>query len=176
MPALRPILALMVMLLALPRAAAAQDTGGFERLQGLKISLSHSVRIVEREGEGRVVHAALEEEYGRPVWQVNALSEQGMREYWVDAMSGRLLRIAELPLRGRVYSLLVGLTPDKIRNAKLNVTDAVTRAEADTRAKAELMEIDQPRSRMEYLVVLRDAERLHRIRMDADSGEIVFKD
>ncbi len=172
----RRLLLLVSTLFLLPGALAAQDAGSYGRLQGLPITLSHAVRIVQREGEGRVVHVEFVEEHDRSIWEVNSLGDKGMFEYRVDAVSGRLIRISELPLRGRLYSMVVGLTPNKIKSAKISTAEAVSRAERDTRATAERLEIDQPRSHMEYMIVLRNVEGLHRLRIDAESGEIVFKD
>lgn len=173
MPVLGRIFLALLLILSLAGAANAEDS--VKRLEALPISIGHAIRIVEREAVARALSADLGEEHDGTVWNVFALNDRGMSEYRVDATSGRLIRVVEAPLRGRLYRLLFDLGLDDIKGMKIGPSEAIRRAEQEIPGRAMAMALDRPKSRIEYLVVVRTARGLHRVRVDGDTGEIVYK-
>jgi hypothetical protein len=114
-------------MLSFPIAASAQDANALKRLQDMQTSLGDAIQIVERESLGRVMRAAFVEEHNRAVWEVDALSDLGMFEYRVEAASGRLVRMGETAMRGRLYSIVPGLRLDDLGKTRISASEADSR-------------------------------------------------
>jgi uncharacterized membrane protein YkoI len=167
---------LLISLLAAPlgiERADAREPTDFERFQSLPVSLAQAVEIVERESRGRVVHIAFAVEHDRSVWDADALSDSGMFEYRVDAVSGRFVRVIEQQTRGRLFTFFNGLDLADIRRTTISIDQAVAIAERETSARAARLDIDRLGTQTEYEIFLRSADRRHRVRVDAHSGRIL---
>lgn len=86
-------LVLMLLLAASPRLFA-DDHGDARRLResGDVLPLSSVIQRLPAASRKRVIEVDLEHEHGRPIYEIEALDDDGrVWEYRIDARSGRLL-------------------------------------------------------------------------------------
>jgi uncharacterized membrane protein YkoI len=169
------ILTSLLVAVALLGTATAREPTDFERIQGMPVSLTQAVELVENESRGRVVHIAFEAEHDRSVWRVDALTDVGMFDYRIDAVSGRFVGIVEKPIRGRLYVAVTDLSLADVRAMNVGVAEAVALAERDTAAKADQLEVSRAGGRIEYILRLRSADARRTVRVDASNGNLVSK-
>lgn len=172
---------LVVSLFGLAVAAPSfADSDVFEskRFETAKVSLLQAIEIAERESKGKAFKAELDIEHGRVVWEIKLLTSLGLLEYEIDTESGRVSKIEDERVRGRLYSFIKGVSLKDIDGAKSSVAEAIALAERQTSAKAIELEIEREYERvgrLEYEITLRSAGSRHRVRVDAESGQVVSK-
>ncbi len=175
MPTARRLVASLLFVVAVLGPATARERTDFERLQGVPVSLTQAVELIENESKGRVVHIAFEVEHDRSVWNADALTDAGMFAYRIDAISRRFVGIVEKSIRGRLYVAVADFTLADLRATKVSVAEAVALAERDTAAKAEQFEVSRVGTRIEFSIQLRTADARRTVRIDSSSGEILSK-
>ena len=153
-----------------PSIADRDETFAFKHFHTAAISLGDAIEIAERESKGKAVKVDFDFQHSLPVWDVKVLSAVGFLEYEIDADSGKVAKVDDDCVRGRLYSFIMEVGLNDLEAAKAGASQAVSEAERQMGARAISLDVERKGWRvgpLEYDIVLRSEMKWYRVRVEA---------
>ncbi len=163
---------------SVPSIADQDETFAFKHFHTAAVSLGEAIEIAERESKGKAVKVEFDFQHSLPVWDVKILSAVGFLEYAIDADSGKVAKVDDDCVRGRLYSVIMEVGLNDLEAAKAGASQAVLEAERQMGARAVSLDVERKYWRvgpLEYNIVLRSEMKWYRVKVDSTTGLIVFR-
>ena len=166
------VAATVVCLGAAARAEAATSRED-QALASATVSIVKAVDIAEKQGHGKTVGAEFDVEKGLPVWEVKILSADGVTEFKVDANSGKVVKIEDEHVRGKLTNFVTGTNLKDLESVKTTFSEAVAMAERQAKGKAVKVEVEHEHDHVQFDVFVRSGDASRKIKIDGLSGKVM---
>lgn len=159
------VLAVAAMLVA---AFASADRIELEIINNAKLSLAQAIEQVERETNGTVVEAELDDDDDMFYYDLGVVTEQGLERVYLNPASG-----AVVGRRAPGMSTGQAKKGEAVRNAGIGLIEAIRIAEERTGGKAVDVDLDRELGGYVYEVKTIQAGLEHEVSINAQSGEVL---
>ncbi|HEX7034963.1 MAG TPA: PepSY domain-containing protein [Pseudomonadales bacterium] len=162
----RSALAVAAMLAA---AVVWADRIELEIVNNAKLSLAQAIEQVERETNGTVVEAELDDDDDMFFYELGVVTEKGLERVYMNPASGAVVgRRAPGMATGQVQK-----KGDAVRNAGIGLIEAIRIAEERTGGKAVEIDLDRELGGYVYEVKTIQPGREHEVQINAQNGEVL---
>lgn len=152
-------------------ALAGPSAIELEIVNNAKLSLAQAIEQVERETNGTVIEAELDDDDDMYFYELGVVTEQGIERVYLNPASGAVVG-------RRAPGMATGQAKrgEAVRNAGIGLIEAIRIAEERTGGKAVEIDLDRERGGYVYEVKTIQAGLEHEVEIDAQNGEILHVD
>ncbi len=153
-----------------PVFAAPDNTSGAE------MDLRTAVQAALAHTSGHVLEAEREREDGKLIYEVDIVHDSKITEVEIDAATGKVIEDEKDDLENRVKAFLTSRKKiDALKAAKLSLSDAIAKAEEETKAKALEAEFEREDGQYVYEIELQAGGESMEVMVDAETGTLQHK-
>ena len=153
--------------------AQAAPSREAQALASATVSIVKAVEIGEKQGQGKTVGAEFDIEKGLPIWEVKILTADGVKEFKVDANSGRVVKIEDEQIRGKLTNFVTGTNMKDLEAVKTTFSEAVAIAEKLATGKAVKVEVEHEHDHVQFDVFVRSGDTTKKFKIDGLSGKVL---
>lgn len=158
----------------LPIAAFAADTADITALEKAAISMRDAISTAEKASGGKAIDVSFDDDKGG-TYEVTVINGDKTEHYTVNAVAKPAAAMPDKSLMAKANIETKG-EKDALAAAKLSLSDAVAKAETQTKGKAIGAELTRKDKATFYDVDVVGAGKVMQVTVDAMNGTAVTKD
>lgn len=159
-----------------PQAVAGPSAIELEIMQNARINLAEAIAIAEREVDGRVIEAELDEDDDMFFYKLEVLGEAGLSVVYLNPASGIVVGKRSPGLVTGAFRNDDRAKAQAVADAGISLANALQVAEQRTGGRAVEIEVERDDDRYLYEIKTIQPELEHDVEIDPDSGRIIDVD